>query len=99
MLPDAYLNVRFKTSQEGGRNAPILGDFYSCPMFIDEEGFDCRLLVKGMLIELGQWYEVPVVFMNRDLVLSKLNVGKVVTFWEGKTVGVGKILKLPHSGG
>ncbi len=94
MMPDVFLEVRFKTPDEGGRNTPIRGDFYACPLFVDGEGFDCRLLIKDVTLELGQWYELPVKFMNKDLVLPKLSVGKAVTLWEGKDVASGKVLRL-----
>jgi len=94
MTPDAYLQVRFKTHDEGGRKTPVTGDYYACPLFVDGEGFECRLLIDGKTLALGQWYELPVKFMNKELVVPKLSVGKVVTLWEGKDVGLGKILKL-----
>ncbi len=94
MTPDAYLEVRFNTLEEGGRNTSITGAHYACPLFVDGEGFECRLLINGKTLELGQSYEVPVKFMNRDLVLPKLNIGKTVTLWEGKEIGTGKVLRL-----
>lgn len=94
MTPDAFLEVRFKTSDEGGRKKSITGAYYACPLFVDGEGFECRLLIDGKTLELGQLYEVPVKFMNRDLVLPKLHVGKTITLWEGKGVASGKVLRL-----
>lgn len=93
MMPDALLEVRFKTTEEGGRNTPVNGDFYACPLFVDGEGFECRLLIKGRTLELGIRYEVPVKFMNKELILPKLEIGKVVMLWEGKDVGSGKVLR------
>jgi hypothetical protein len=94
MMPDAFLKVRFKTSSEGGRSTPIRGEFYACPMFVEGEGFDCRLLLAGVTLELGQWYEVPVKFMNKDLIVSKLKVGTTVSLWEGKDIAEGEVLRL-----
>lgn len=96
MTPDAFFEVRFKTPEEGGRKTSIVGSFYACPLFIEgeKEGFDCRLLLGGKTLELGQSYCVPVKFMNRNLVFSKLKVGANMTFWEGKNIGLGKVLKL-----
>lgn len=93
MMPDAFLEVRFKTTEEGGRNTPVKGDFYACPLFVDGDGFECRLLIKGQTLELGNLYEVPVKFMNKELILPKLDIGKVVMLWEGKDVGSGKVLR------
>lgn len=79
--------------QRGGRQTAVKGDFYACPIFIDGEGFDCRIFIKGRTLELGKWYELPVKFLNKDHALPKLTVGKSVTLWEGKTVGEGKVLR------
>ena len=92
--PDAIIEVRFKTADEGGRNTPVSGNFYSCPLFIDKEGFDCRLFIGNELIELGKWYRLPVKFLNRDYVISKLSPGKAITLWEGKDVASGRVLEV-----
>jgi hypothetical protein len=62
--PDIFIEVRFKTSAEGGRQTPITipahaGYYYDCPLFIDGEGFDCRILLKGVTLELGKTYDYP----------------------------------------
>lgn len=85
------LKVRFKPSQEGGKTIPISGEFYGCPMIIDGEAFDCRLLLNGQVLQLGKWYEVPVKFLNPDIVFPILRGGKKVSLWEGKNVAEGII--------
>jgi hypothetical protein len=94
MTPDAYLEVRFRTKEEGGRNNAVSGDYYACPLFVDGEGFDCRLMIAGMNLQLGSWYKVPVKFLNKDLALPKLVVGKKVTLWEGKVIADGKVIEI-----
>ncbi len=94
MTPDAYIEVRFRTTEEGGRKTPVTGEFYACPLFIDGEAYDCRLLIKGMKLELGRSYEVPIKFLNRDLVVPKLFIGKCVILWEGKDVADGKVTRI-----
>ena len=93
MKPDAIIDVRFKTTSEGGRRTPIKGDSYACPLFIDGEGFDCRILLNKEL-QLGQNYQLPVKFLNRDLVISKLSRGRRFTLWEGKDVASGRVLEV-----
>jgi hypothetical protein len=42
-LPDAIVEVRFKTTAEGGRRRPLSGaEYFGCPLFVDGEAFDCR---------------------------------------------------------
>ncbi len=98
MRPDAYLEVRFRATSEGGRRTAVSGTngvpFYACPMFVDGEGFDCRLLIDGLELALGTWHRVPVRFLNRERVLPKLSVGKMVTLWEGGVVADGKIVDI-----
>lgn len=92
--PDAIIEVRFKTTDEGGREKPVVGDFYSCPFFIDGEGFDCRVFLGNQNIKLGEWYKLPVKFLHRDFVISKLSPGKPFTLWEGKDVANGIVLEV-----
>lgn len=94
MEPDAIIEVRFKTPDEGGRKNAIIGNHYSCPLFIDGEGFDCRLILEGRKIVLGAWYRLPVKFLNLNLVAPRLLTGKSITLWEGKPVAAGKIVEV-----
>ncbi len=94
MKPDVIIEVRFKTTAEGGRKTSVVGQVYGCPLFVDGSGFDCRLILEGRELQLGGIYEIPVKFMNPDLVLPKLKRGKLITLWEGKEIATGKILKL-----
>jgi hypothetical protein len=94
MKPDVIINVRFFTTAEGGRSSAVEGQFYACPLFIEDEGFDCRLMLKGRRLELGSTYEVPVKFLYRDLALPKLSVGKEVLLWEGRNVAKGQVIKI-----
>ena len=96
MQPDAIIKVLFKTAAEGGRqgNVVIADKPYACVMFVDGEAFDCRFLVTDQTLQLGETYELPVKFLNPDLVLSKLSPGKPVRLWEGKDIATGEIVRL-----
>ncbi|MBF0548612.1 MAG: hypothetical protein HQM08_29550 [Candidatus Riflebacteria bacterium] len=99
MNPDIIAEIRFKTSEEGGRKTAVGGsnaavDFYGCPFIVDGKAFDCRLLLGGQLLELGQTYHVPVKFLNSQFVLGKLFEGKEFILWEGKPIGSGKVLRI-----
>lgn len=97
MKPDAIIKVRFKTTAEGGRQGAIVipelpEHHYGCPLFIEGEAFDCRLLVVGRTLQLGESYELPIKFLNPDRVVSKLSPGKPVTLWEGKDIATGEVV-------
>jgi hypothetical protein len=95
MKPDVIIEVRFKMASEGGRQGDILGgEFYGCPLFVEGEAFDCRLLLSGRTLQLGETYELPVKFLNPALVLPKLLPGKSVKLWEGKEIATGKVVRL-----
>jgi len=96
MKPDAIIKVRFKTTAEGGRQGPlIIGETpYGCPLFVEGEAFDCRLLVRAQTLELGNAYELPIKFLNPRAALSKLSPGKPVILWEGKRIATGEVVRL-----
>jgi hypothetical protein len=94
MKPDAIIRVRFKKTAENGRSSAVEGAFYACPLFIDGQAFDCRLLLSGRCLELGEYYEVPVKFLHRDFAIPQLAAGKNVVLWEGKDVANGSIVSL-----
>lgn len=94
MAPDIIISVRFLTTSEGGRKTPIQGQFYSCPLFIGDEGFDCRLLLDGRRLDLGENYEVPVKFLYRDKALPKMRSGAEVYLWEGRSIAKGQIVQI-----
>ena len=94
MKPDVIISVRFLAPSEGGRSTAVEGQFYACPLFVDNEGFDCRLMLEGQRLELGSTYEVPVKFLYRELALPKMSVGKEVLLWEGRNVAKGQVVKI-----
>jgi hypothetical protein len=96
MKPDAVIKVRFKTPEEGGRqNAIAIGEKpYGCPLLVDEEAFDCRLLITDRTLQLGESYELPIKFLSPDRALPKLSPGKPVRLWEGKDIAIGEVVRL-----
>ena len=90
----SLIEVRFKASEEHGRQTAVHGDYYGCPFIVDDEAFDCRLLLSSRYLELGKTYQVPVKFMNWQLVRPKLSEGKAFILGEGKAVATGKVVRL-----
>ncbi|WUR15000.1 hypothetical protein E7V67_007800 [[Empedobacter] haloabium] len=91
MQPDALIAIRFLPPDEGGRAEPASGRWFGCPLFIEGEGFDCRLLLDGQVLQPGKSYELPVKFLRRENAEERLRVGAPVTLWEGKTIATGTI--------
>jgi hypothetical protein len=96
MNPDAIIEIRLKTTTEGGRQKAIviIDSPYGCVLFVDGEAFDCRILVQNKTLELGATYKLPIKFLRPDLALAKLSVGKSVRLWEGKDIAVGRVVKV-----
>lgn len=100
MNADIYIKVRFKTSQEGGRKTsvkrktPLGPDFYGCPLMVDGTAYDCRLLIGDREIVLGKYYEIPVKFLDKNLALPNLAVGKNIALLEGKEIANGQVIKI-----
>ena len=94
MQPDAMITIRFLSPEEGGRSQAAGGRTFGCPMFIDGEGYDCRLLLEGLVLQTGKLYEVPVKFLRRDYADARLHVGNPITLWEGRTIASGTISRV-----
>lgn len=94
MKPDIYIRIQFKTTTDGGRKTPVVGDFYACPLILDREAYDCRLVIEGKTLELGYPYEVPVKFLNWERIKPHLVVGANIVLWEGKDVAHGWVTKI-----
>ena len=92
VMADALIKVRFRTRREGGRDEPVPGPSFGCPMFIDGEAFDCRLQHGKPELPLGQWLDVKVKFLDRANVARKLSAGTKFLLWEGKNVAEGIVL-------
>lgn len=91
MKPDILIRIRFKTEEEGGRKLLLKEGIYSCPMIIDNDSFDCRVLIKNNLVELNNDYKLQVKFLNFDLAKKNIILGKKIFLWEGKKIAEGII--------
>lgn len=96
MKPEAIINVRFLTPDEGGRESPIKSDKYGCPLMInDKDGFDCRFVLNQFTcFELGNDYDIYVQFVNSDIAMKCLREGTEISLWEGKTIAIGKVVRI-----
>jgi hypothetical protein len=88
------IELRFKPSNEGGRSADVSGDVYGIPLVVGGEAFDCRLLLDGKTLKLGETYTVPAAFLRPELVLPQLSPNQKVSLWEGREIGTGRVITL-----
>ena len=97
MMPDVIVNIRFFTQSEGGRATSVTENslsYYSAPMLIDNQYFDCRIILDGKGIVLGKHYELPITFLCRDDALQRITLGKEVSLWEGKIIAKAEIIDI-----
>lgn len=92
---DVIIQVKFLTTDEGGRETAIRSRNYGCPVIFDDQGFDCRFAMnKEEVYKLGCSYEIPIRFLNYNAVQPHLELGKKITLWEGKTIATGTITQI-----
>ncbi|MDR2874528.1 MAG: hypothetical protein LBV44_01180 [Methylobacillus sp.] len=101
MQPDIIAKVTMLIMDKGGKASippPIPPTHYGCPMFINGEGFDCRLLLDQVerTLEAGITAEVPIKFLNFNLVKNLLAPGVRFTLWEMRDFAEGEILEICH---
>ena len=94
---EAILRVRFLTKREGGRKLAVATPhgFFTCTLFVDDDevGYDTRLLLAELSLELGETYEVPAIFLSPALALSRLQPGAAFRIVDGKTIGRGTVVR------
>jgi hypothetical protein len=80
---DVLIDVKFFSTDKGGRKSPTPEKFFSCPLEIDGVKYDCRLFLGEIgSISPGQSkLGVPVKFLDSNVVL-KLSVGMKFYLWE-----------------
>lgn len=93
--PDLIAEIKFFLPFQGERRTdPKPSKFYACPLFINGNGFDCRILTNEKVIHLGTSYQFPIVFLDWDFASPHMNVGTQFVIWEGKNIGEGRILEV-----
>lgn len=97
MIPvDALLQFRLLEASEGGRTKGLGGPdalFFACPLISGGNAWDCRVLIGGEEIALGETYTFPVTFLSREAAWDWAKPGTQVDLWEGKVIGHGVILE------
>ena len=92
--PHIYAKLKFYTTEEGGRKAPTNHKWFGCPSIINNQYYDCILLLFSFgSINPGDTVNVPIVFINRD-VLRILNEGDCIKLWDGRIIAEGIVNKI-----
>jgi hypothetical protein len=92
MKPGIRASVTFYSSEQGGRQSPIVRDTHNCIFTIAGQNFDCRLFCKTVIpIRPGDHVVVPIKFLCPDLVLPLLKEEARFTLRESRVLAEGII--------
>jgi hypothetical protein len=98
LVPDIFARIHLFSKEQGGRTQPIPPIQFGCPLFFQDEGFDCRLLLDqiGNPLLLGETMIVPIKFLNSNNILPRMKVGDQFLLWEGKYIAEGEVIEIVH---
>jgi len=86
---------KFFPTALGGRQGPTSADRYACIFEVDNEYFDCRLLLDDVgPIWPGSHARVPIKFLFSELIMPNLSIGKEFYLKEIRRIGRGVIQAL-----
>jgi len=92
--PHIYAKIQFYTTEEGGRKTPTNDKWFGCPAIINNLYYDCILLLFYFgSIKPGDTVEVPIVFINKDVV-KLLKNGDRFELWDGRVFAEGIVNKI-----
>ncbi|MEO6783206.1 MAG: hypothetical protein ABI407_17390 [Bradyrhizobium sp.] len=81
MLPDFIADITLYPPDRGGREPPIIGEWFGCPCKFDPRDFsawDCRVLVEGEQFKPGETKKLAIVLLTPE------------ALWEGRIIGEAK---------
>ena len=99
LSPDVIADVTLYSTENGGRQTPLRGDlrpWFSCPCKIrkeDDRGWECRLLVDGVVFEPGETRRVGISFLSREQAVPIFFAAKNFFLWEGRIIGEARIVE------
>ena len=99
IAPDFMAMINLYPSNQGGRQHPIVGEWFGCPCKFDPKdhsAWDCRILMNGVRLSPGETGEFGMVFLTPEA--GRL-FAVVSTFylWEGCIIGEAKPIKRENS--
>ena len=96
VCPDIIAKVSMLPTDQGGKKKSIPPIQFGCPIQLDGEGFDCRLLLDqiGKGLAPGETIIVPIKFLYPELARPRLKLGLRFTLYEIGKIGDGEILEI-----
>lgn len=99
MKPDIVAELKFYSTEEGGRANPISYQTFSqrfgCLLVYKEETFDCFVILsEGKEIYPGERVVLSIMFLRPELIKPNLKVGDNFKLRELGIIAEGKIVKI-----
>src|ERR1700745_1192199 len=89
IAPDFMANITLYSSAQGGRQHPVVGEWFGVPCKFDPKDFsawDCRILTNGTPFSPGETREFGMVFLTPEAA-HLFRVVRTFYLWEGHTIG------------
>ena len=90
IAPDFIASITlYPSSDKGGRQHPIAGEWFGCPCKFDPQDFsawDCRILTQGERFLPGETKQFGMVFLSPEAAPMFRKVSKFY-LWEGHIIG------------
>jgi hypothetical protein len=93
---DVVAELKFITTNEGGRTGATPSNFLNCIFVFRENNYDCRLLLEdiGHILPGDFIKQVPIVFFHPELIKENLKVNDIFSLRELNIIANGKILAI-----
>jgi hypothetical protein len=95
LKPDAYVNIKFYETANGGRkSATPFQDSFGFVFRVDNKNFDCRILFseRCSICPGDSKDNIPIKFLDYEGVKNELCKNRKFYMWEGGIIGEGTIL-------
>jgi translation elongation factor EF-Tu-like GTPase len=89
---DIVADVRFFSTEEGGRESPIPQQRYGCIFTYQNENFSCfPMIPNNVQVCPGDKVTLEIKFLYPNLIKPKLKVGDKFTLRESRVIAEGKV--------
>jgi len=89
ITPHFVAEITLYPSNQGGRQAPIIGNRFGCPCKFHERDFsawDCRILTRGERFSPGETKRFGIVFLCPEAA-PMFQAAKKFYLWKGRIIG------------
>ena len=69
-------------------------EYFSCPMMIDGEAYDGRIILRGKAINAGSTFEADIKFLDAIRAMPNLVIGKELFLWHGRVIGRAEVSRI-----